>query len=112
MTEAYQPRPSPFRREAPTPDTRGFELLKTLEDQVAAVQDDESFRAWLDVQSRFHQYSFGNTGLIMAQRPDATAVAGFRKWQTMNRFVKKGEKGIRIMVPMHRKEENPVTGDE
>jgi antirestriction protein ArdC len=41
--------------------------------------------------------------LILAQRPDATRVAGFRSWQRMNRYVRRGETGIKILVPMARR---------
>jgi hypothetical protein len=40
------------------------------------------------------------------QRPDATFVAGFHKWLTMHRWVKKGERGIPILAPIIFKEEN------
>ena len=50
--------------------------------------------------SRFHRYSVNNTMLIFQQRPDATLVAGFRKWQNQfGRHVKKGEHGITIIAP-------------
>ena len=32
--------------------------------------------------------------MIFLQRPDATVVAGFNRWKSLGRFVKKGEKGI------------------
>jgi antirestriction protein ArdC len=38
--------------------------------------------------------------LILAQRPDATQVAGYRTWQALGRQVRRGEVGIRIIVPM------------
>ncbi|MBI2764861.1 MAG: hypothetical protein HYX53_02990 [Chloroflexi bacterium] len=51
------------------------------------------------------------------QRPDATYVAGFNAWLKLGRHVRKGEKGIKIMVPLARKvtnddgeEERRVTG--
>jgi len=42
-------------------------------------------------------------GLILAQRPDSTRVAGYRKWQELGRQVRKGEKGIVILVPYQRR---------
>lgn len=54
----------------------------------------------LDAVSRFHRYSFGNTILIMLQRPDATLVAGFTTWKAMGRYVMAGEKGICILAPI------------
>ena len=35
----------------------------------------------------------------MLQRPDATMCQSFTNWKEMNRFVRKGEKGIRILAP-------------
>ncbi len=37
--------------------------------------------------------------LIHAQNREATRVAGYRAWQTLGRQVRKGERGIRIVVP-------------
>jgi len=41
--------------------------------------------------------------LIARQRPDATKVAGFRTWNSLGRFVNKGERGILILAPMVRR---------
>ena len=50
--------------------------------------------------AKFHHYSFNNSLLIWAQRPDATAVAGYRAWQTkFGRTVNPGAKGIMIYAP-------------
>jgi len=38
--------------------------------------------------------------LIARQKPDATNVAGLRTWNSLGRFVKRGEKGILILAPM------------
>ena len=63
----------------------------------------ETLIEYLKMCSRFHHYSFGNCILIYFQKPDATQVAGFNKWRELNRFVRKGEKGIAILAPMTRK---------
>jgi hypothetical protein len=34
------------------------------------------------------------------QKPDATNVAGLRTWNSLGRFVRRGEKGIFILAPM------------
>lgn len=49
--------------------------------------------------SRFHNYSFNNTLLIMTQRPTATMVQGYKAWQEVGRHVNQGEKAIRILAP-------------
>lgn len=96
----------------PQPD-----ILQRFEEAVAAIQDSDSFRRWLDVSSRFHEYSLGNQLLIAMQRPDATYVAGFHAWLKLGRHVLRGEKGIKILVPHVRRvadddgnEERRVTG--
>ena len=38
--------------------------------------------------------------LIARQKPDATNVTGLRTWNSLGRFVKRGEKGIFILAPM------------
>jgi len=38
--------------------------------------------------------------LIARQKPQATNVAGIRAWNSLGRFVKRGEKGIFILAPM------------
>jgi antirestriction protein ArdC len=76
------------------------ESLIRLEQAVGAIHDSETFRAYLDAQARFHSYSFGNVLLILAQKPDATSVAGYQTWKSLGRQVRRGEKGIRIIVPM------------
>ena len=50
--------------------------------------------------AKFHTYSFGNIMLIARQKADATNVAGLRTWNSLGRFVKRGEKGIFILAPM------------
>jgi hypothetical protein len=44
--------------------------------------------------------------LIARQKPDATNVAGLRTWNSLGRFVKRGEKGIFIVAPMIGKKRN------
>lgn len=100
------------RYQKTNPAERQHDILQRLEQSVEAIQDSDTFRHYLDFQSRFHRYSFSNTLLILAQRPDATQVAGFRSWQRMNRFVKKGEKAIKIFVPMTKKQVDAETGEE
>ena len=73
--------------------------LDTLAKAVDEVRASETFRAYLEVQARFHKYSWHNTLLVLSQRPDASQVAGFKAWQKLGRHVKKGEHGIMIFAP-------------
>ncbi|WP_226008340.1 ArdC-like ssDNA-binding domain-containing protein [Natrinema salinisoli] len=89
-------------------DTRRDEMHSTMEawaeDLVEEVDDaasSEQFLEWLDVQSRFHDYSYRNTLLINRQCPHATRVAGYRTWQNeFDRHVKEGENAIWIWAPI------------
>lgn len=67
---------------------------------VEALLKGDLWAEYLQFSLKFHQYSFLNTLLIMLQRPNATCVASFQTWKRMKRYVKKGERGIEIFVPM------------
>lgn len=96
------------------------EQIKALADnalaQLAAdleAGNSATLTAYLEAMSRFHRYSFHNTMLIVSQRPDATHVAGFGTWKKLGRWVKKGEKGISILIPVrYRRKDQPALVDE
>jgi len=69
---------------------------------VAALESGQSdvLTQYLNAMARFHNYSFGNIMLIARQKPQATNVGGIRTWNSLGRFVKRGEKGILILAPM------------
>ncbi|TIH36148.1 ArdC-like ssDNA-binding domain-containing protein [Subtercola vilae] len=71
-------------------------LHASISDQVEQLRNTERWAAFLDFATAFHTYSLNNLLLILAQKPEASRVAGFRKWQTLGRQVRKGETGIRI----------------
>lgn len=80
------------------------EILKNLEDGVRGVFTSENYINYLKTFSKFHSYSFSNIILIMQQCPNASHVASFKDWnEKFNRVVKKGEKGITILVPTPKK---------
>jgi antirestriction protein ArdC len=60
----------------------------------------EALTQSLGAMGKFHTYSFGNVMLIARQKPSATNVAGVRTWNSLGRFVRRGEKGILILAPM------------
>lgn len=88
-------------------DTRADEMHRTIETWLSDLQEltdearaSDEFKAWLTVQSRFHEYSVNNTLLIKHQCPNATKVAGYRTWQNeFDRQVSKGESAIWIWAP-------------
>ena len=58
---------------------------------------------YLRAMARFRTYSFLNVLLILKACPNASRVAGYKTWQSLERQVKKDEKGIMILAPMSRK---------
>jgi antirestriction protein ArdC len=88
------------------------EARERLEAAVRSLETSEGWAAYLETRSKFHTYSFGNTMLIAMQRPNATQVAGYRKWQELGRQVRKGEHGIAILAPMARKVRDDETDTE
>jgi len=84
-------------------------ILERLVEGITQLTNSERWQEWLTMQSRFHAYSFNNTLLILTQKPESTRVAGFNAWRKLDRFVRKGEKGIWILAPMVYKNDS---GDE
>ena len=55
--------------------------------------------AFLGTSSRLYKYPFRDQLLIYAQRPDATACAGYDLWNnTMHRYIRRGSKGIALLA--------------
>jgi glutamate synthase domain-containing protein 3 len=89
-------------------ETRRDEMQDSLEawvEQFAERSNEarasRALQEWLDIQSRFHEYSSRNTLLIKHQRPDATRVAGYNTWRNdFERHVRKGESAIWIWAPI------------
>ncbi len=66
------------------------------------IDDPTQWQKWADTQAQFHRYSPGNALLIMSQMPDATTVAGFKTWQSLDRYVLKGQHGLTVLAPVTR----------
>ena len=78
---------------------------KATAELVAALNAgrSEALTGYLRAIGHFHRYSLHNVLLIASQRPNASYVAGFRTWNELGRFVRKGEKGILILAPILRR---------
>lgn len=75
------------------------EITEKLEQGVADIFSSEKYQIFLNTMAKFPRYSYNNNLLIMLQRPDATFCQSYTGWKKMGRFVKRGEKGIRILAP-------------
>lgn len=92
---------------------RAQAALDRLGEGVREVYQSERWESWLRSLSKFYDYSLGNTILISMQMPTATHVASFRSWKRdFNRYVRKGERGIEILVPMLVKDRDEEGQDE
>ncbi|MGB4590235.1 MAG: ArdC-like ssDNA-binding domain-containing protein [Clostridiaceae bacterium] len=80
--------------------TSVHEAYEKLQEVLKHINSNESWLQYLSFQSKFYSYSFHNTVLIYSQNPNASYVCGYRKWQTLDRYVKKGEKSLKILAPM------------
>lgn len=75
------------------------DITDRLEKGVSEIFQSEKYQRFLDTMARFPHYSLNNNILIMMQKPDATLCQSYTGWKQMGRYVKKGEKGIRILAP-------------
>lgn len=79
------------------------EVTDKLEKGIQDLYSSEKYKEYLSVMSKFYNYSINNTILIAMQKPDATLVAGYSAWANkFERFVRKGERGIKIIAPCPR----------
>ena len=79
--------------------------LERIEQGLATINTDEDWISFLRFQSLFYQYSFGNTIMIFLQNPEATYVMGYKAWNKLGRYVRKGSKGLAILAPCIKKVE-------
>lgn len=88
-------------------------LLEDIEKGVKDVFKSDKFKEFLDTMSKFSSYSISNCVLIQMQRPDATLIAGYRKWQKdFERQVQKGEKAIIIIAPIIKTKKENVLDEQ
>ncbi|WP_449465421.1 ArdC-like ssDNA-binding domain-containing protein, partial [Streptococcus suis] len=84
-------------------------LNRHLKDGIKDYLDSDKYKDYLTKMSQLNNYSSRNLRLILAQQPTASQVASFKQWkETFGRHVKKGEKALRIFVPITyiKKDEN------
>lgn len=93
-TYQYDPKKAVEQRKSEMKD-----ITEKLEQGVQDVFNSSQYQRLLDTMAKFPRYSLNNNILIMMQKPDATLVQSYTGWKKMGRFVKKGEKGIRILAP-------------
>lgn len=90
----------PIELTAQKPAEKMKEITDRLEAGIQELFESDRFKEYLQVMSKFHNYSFNNTLLIAMQKPDATLVAGYNSWKNLfGRQVARGAKGIKVLAP-------------
>lgn len=75
-----------------------FQLVKGVAESYRT--DSQKMIEYFQFASRFYQYSPNNVCLIYSQNAYATFVQSFKDWKAVGASVKKGAKGIKILVPV------------
>lgn len=87
------------------------EFQTKLEEGIVETLNSDKWKEYLLLQSKFRNYSFSNCILIGIQCPHATKVAGAKTWNSMGRFINKGEKAIKILAPIIKDIEKEITDE-
>jgi antirestriction protein ArdC len=93
---------------AKTKEERQLELKDTLTQLEAGVKEvftSEHYQKYLTFFARCHNYSYNNLILILSQMPTASLCNSYQTWKSLKMPVKKGSKGIKILVPIPYKQE-------
>lgn len=100
--------------------TKTKELMSNLEKElkIFAEDPDEMYNHWKRTKKQFYNYSLRNLMIANGQmwsrkKHGIEQLASYRKWQNLGRQVKKGEKGLKILAPIIKKnqfDENEIVG--
>lgn len=77
---------------------QAFDMIKSTAENFR--KDPKVIAEFLEFGSRFYEYSVNNAMMIYAQNQHATYVQSFKAWKDDGYHVKKGQKGIKVLVPM------------
>lgn len=102
-------------------DKRGAELSAYLVEKLDEIidqafsQDIDAVNEFITLWSsnlRLHDYSINNIILAWTQYPELSMLCGFKKWLSLGRTVRKGEKAIRILAPIMHKFKDMGTDED
>lgn len=85
-------------------DEKMLKLKNGIDEKIEDfLQNSEELKRFIAFRkNNFYDYSIRNTILIYKQNPNATLVAGIKKWNELGYKVKKGSRAISILVPLIR----------
>jgi hypothetical protein len=87
------------------------EIYDKIENGIINLLESDRFKEYLSFAARMRRYSFFNTLMIFSVMPEATHVAGMRKWNELGRKVIKEQKALKILAPTFRTETKVVTDE-
>ncbi len=87
------------------------ELTKRIDDEFERFIKEGKYKEVLLSMGNLGKYSINNQLYIIVQCPEAKTVNGLRKWNSFGRYVRKGEKAIRIFKPIIGKNEKEEGSD-
>lgn len=87
-------------------EKRAFCHEKTNAACLEVISTMERMRAFLRTLSRFEKNSIGNALLIYSQRPEATKLKEYSKWEEEGKHIRKGAKAVMILEPTTYKDKN------
>lgn len=76
------------------------ELCYSMADEMAmnVTKDPKVFQSYLDVQSRFPNYSVNNALLILNQMPQATQLGDLNYWKNQKNYIRKNELDNNVLI--------------
>lgn len=91
-------------------DTKALSIH--LKEGVKNYLNSDQYKNFLTAMSKLHHYSPRNLQLLLAQNPDVSVVASFKKWkEDYGRTVNKGEKSLRVWAPIQVVRKDKISGE-
>lgn len=75
------------------------ESAELLHHAVMKICNEKEYKQYLTNLMKMSSYSVRNSVLIYCQNPGASLCYGYQQWKKLGRWVKKGERGIKILAP-------------
>ena len=88
------------------------DLTKEIDSSLERFIKEGKYKDVLISMGNLGHYSLNNQIYIIMQKPDARTTYGMKKWNSLGRHVKPGEKSIRIFSPIFKKTEEKDKDDE
>lgn len=83
-----------------TRETNPIDVFKALKSGVLDIMNSDNYKSYLNLLSSQYLYSLNNTLLIYKQKPNATLVGSSDFWKKQGRYINRGERSLRILLPL------------